>query len=314
MVRAPYEFTRGLEYPAIVATSEKIAWTVDEIFRGRRFDASGPIVPSSWLGTETLGFLTEQDQLTLNHCRAFSYAHLLGSFEEFLPAHLAGIAQVDWHDQRSRLRELFRFADEEMKHQELLRRTEITLEESCGHPFERHFDHPQVLADFTSAMLSYPALPRFLIVLALEWGTQRHYVDSVRDQTSDPRDALYADVLKAHWIEEAQHTKCDMLEIAQLAATQSAEQLSRAFDDLLAIGGLVDATFRGQAAKEVHTLEGTSARTLAEGERAVLRDTLHGSLSAIMAGSGLTHPNFVAVALALSPSGAKKLGIEVAAS
>ena len=29
--------------------------------------------------TQALEFLTEQDQLTLNHCRAFSYAHLNGN-------------------------------------------------------------------------------------------------------------------------------------------------------------------------------------------------------------------------------------------
>src|SRR5262245_10465868 len=73
-----YEFAKGLDHAWIVAASERVAWTVDEIFGNRRFDASRPIVPASWVGTQDLGFLDEREQRTLNHCRAFSYAHLLG--------------------------------------------------------------------------------------------------------------------------------------------------------------------------------------------------------------------------------------------
>jgi hypothetical protein len=90
-----YAFTHGIDYASIVAASEKVAWTVNEIFRDRRFDASKPMVPASWVRTQTLAFLTDQDQLTLNHCRAFSYAHLSGNFEEFIPLHLTGIVQQD---------------------------------------------------------------------------------------------------------------------------------------------------------------------------------------------------------------------------
>ena len=80
-----YEFSRGMDYAEIVAASERVAWTVDEIFRDRRFDASRPIVPASWVGTRDLGFLSDDEQRVLNRCRAFSYAHLLGNFEEFAP-------------------------------------------------------------------------------------------------------------------------------------------------------------------------------------------------------------------------------------
>ena len=73
-----YEFTRGLDYASIVATSERVAWTVDEIFRDRRFDATKRIVPDSWVRTQHLAFLDAQEQQTLNHIRAFSYVHLEG--------------------------------------------------------------------------------------------------------------------------------------------------------------------------------------------------------------------------------------------
>ena len=56
----PYEYTRGLDYDSIVATSERVAWTVDEIFQNRLFDSSKRILPESWFQTQDLDFLNEQ--------------------------------------------------------------------------------------------------------------------------------------------------------------------------------------------------------------------------------------------------------------
>ena len=265
MATATYEFTRGVDYPAIVATSEKVAWTVEEIFRDRRFDVTKNIVPDSWVRTQHLTFLAEQEQRTLNHLRAFSYVHLFGNYEEFIPMHLMELAQQDWHADRAHLRALLRFGEEEMKHQQLFVRAEAVLEASCGHAFGRYFDKDR-LAAFTQATLAYPPLPRSLILLALEWGSQRHYVDSVRDHTRDSSDPLYVDLLKYHWIEENQHTKTGVLEIAQLAQDRSPEELSTAFDHVQGIGGLVDATFVGQVEQELATFQSVTGRRLAEPE------------------------------------------------
>ena len=308
-----YEFTAGIDYSDIVAASERVAWTVDDVFRDRQFDAARPVVPAGWVATRSLSFLSEEEQCVLNHCRAFSYAHLLGNFEEFAPPHLASIVEHDWHDERPRLRALVRFADEELKHQQLLRRTELVLEQSCRHSFVRYFDADKVrVKALTEAILDHPPLPRFLMVLALEWGTQRHYVDSIRDRTTDHGDALYVDVLKAHWTEEAQHTKSDVLEIARLARTMSQDELDVAFDHVLALGGLVDTAFAGQAAAEIETLRQVTGRTLSEDQTKTLHRTLHRSLGGIFASIGLSHPHFARVALALSLNGAAKLGISAA--
>jgi hypothetical protein len=302
-----YAFARGLSYGPVVDASERVAWTVDGVYRDRRFDASTPIVPSSWVGTAGLRFLDDADQLVLNHCRAFSYVHLLRNFEEFAPPHLAGSAADGWHDDRARLRALFRFGEEEMKHQQLFARAERVLEESCGHALGRYFDDEgERVAELTRNLLAHSPLGRFLIILALEWGTQRHYVESVHGAATD---GLYADLLKAHWVEEAQHTKVDTLEIAALAETMSLEAVTAAFDDLLAIGALVDAVFAGQATREAETLVAVRGCDLSDEESAELVRALHASLGASMAGLGLGHPRFAAVARELSPEGAAKLGI-----
>jgi hypothetical protein len=305
-----YSFAAGLNYPAIVNASERVEWTVEEIFGDHRFDATKAIVPESWVQTRELDFLSEAEQLELNHCRAFSYVHLLGNFEEFVPLHLTGVVERSGHADRAQLRALLRFGEEELKHQQLFRRAEIGLEDACGRSFGRYFDDGKIaVTNLSNALLAHPPLARFLVILALEWGTQRHYVESVRDRNAARADALYADILKAHWREEAQHTKCDMLEIVRLAATTTPEERRAEFDHLAAIGGLVDESFIGQAALEIETLERATGRTLSEAQRAVLQKALHRSLSAIFLTGGLSHPTFVCVAASLSPEGAAKLGI-----
>ncbi len=293
-----------------MATSEKVAWTVDEIFRDRRFDATKRIVPDSWVRTQHLEFLNEQEQRTLNHIRAFSYVHLFGNYEEFIPLHLTGIVQQDWHDDRAHLRALLRFGEEEMKHQQLFLRAEAVLEASCGYTFGRYFDltKDRVIA-FTKAVLAYPPLPRFLLLAAFEWGSQRHYVESVRDRPGERSDPLYVDILRYHWVEENQHTKTDVLEIEQLARAMSPDELSTAFDHVQGLAGLVDETFVGQVDQELATFQTVTGRVLAEPEATALRDSLYQSMQAIWAEVALTHPSFKRVALELSKEGAAKLGI-----
>jgi hypothetical protein len=310
MVATPYDFTRGLGYPSIVATSEKLAWTVDGIFRDRSFDATRRIIPDSWVRTHHLSFLDDREQRTLSHIRAFSYAHLFGNFEEFIPLHLASIAQQDWHDDRSHLRALLRFGEEEMKHQQLMRRAELGLEAACGHPFGRYFDDnkDRVIA-FCKAVLAYPPLPRFLLLVALEWGSQRHYVESIREASAERSDPLYVDILKYHWTEENQHTKIDVLEIERLARAMTADQLRTAFDDIQGLAGVVGEVLAGQVEQEMATFQSVTGRVLAEPDAAALRETLFQSMQSIFAEVGLTHPNFKQVALELSKDGAAKLGI-----
>jgi hypothetical protein len=293
-----------------VATSEKVAWTVDGVFCGRCFDATKNIVPGSWVQTQSLEFLNAEVQRTLNHIRAFSYVHLFGNYEEFIPLQLNEIVEQNWHDDRAHLRALFRFGEEELKHQQLFRRAEAVLEESCGYSFGRYFDPDKDrVTAFTEAVLAYPALPRFMLLAAFEWGSQRHYVESVRKRNGEDSDPLYVDILQSHWIEENQHTKTDVLEIAQLARDLRPEELSAAFDHIRELGGLVDVTLVGQVDEELATFKSVTDRRLAEPEAAALGEALTQSLRAIFMVVALTHPNFTQLALELSKEGAAKLGI-----
>jgi len=54
-------------------------------------------------------------------------------------------------------------------------------------------------------VLSHDPLGVALVILHIEWMSQRHYVESVRsDERLDP---LFKSLLKHHWLEEAQHAR-----------------------------------------------------------------------------------------------------------
>ena len=70
MTMTDYAFCKGLEYPSIVEASQRVAWTVDNIFANRGFDTTRRTVPDSWVGTEHLAFLGDSEKRTLTHIRA----------------------------------------------------------------------------------------------------------------------------------------------------------------------------------------------------------------------------------------------------
>ncbi len=162
---------------------------------------------------------------------------------------------------------------------------------------------------FTNAVLGYPLLPRFLLLTAFEWGSQCHYVESVRDREGDRSDRLYVDMLKYHWIEENQHTKTDVLEIARMAASMTPHELTETFDQLQGIAALVDETFVGQVEAELATFQTVTGHKSSESQAEALDDRLLGTMRVIWADVGLTHPSFKRMALDLSKKGAAKMGI-----
>src|SRR6185503_3610885 len=134
-------------------------------------------------------------------------------------------------------------------------------------------------------------------------------VDSVRERARDVADPLYVDVLRAHWVEESQHTKSDTLELLSLTRELEPADIEAAFEQVLGIAALVDATFRGQAEQEIETFQETTGRVLAAEDATALREALYRSLQNCIAGVGLRHPSFVTVARQLSRRGAAILGI-----
>lgn len=78
-------------------------------------------------------------------------------------------------------------------------------------------------------VLGHDPLAVALIILHIEWMTQRHYVDSVRDDGE--LDPLFTSLLKHHWIEEAQHARLDTLMVEALAEGRSEAAIDKAIDE-----------------------------------------------------------------------------------
>jgi hypothetical protein len=55
----------------------------------------------------------------------------------------------------------------------------------------------------------------------IEWFTQLHYVEHVRDRAD--LDELFRDILRFHWIDESGHARMDSLLIDEVAAELTAE-------------------------------------------------------------------------------------------
>jgi hypothetical protein len=139
-----------------------------------------------------------------------------------------------------------------------------------------------------------------LVILHIEWMTQRHYVDSVRDDGS--LDPLFTSLLKYHWMEEAQHAKLDTLMVETLAEGRDEAAISSALDEYLEIGMFLDEGLKAQAAMNLEALERATGRALSDEEKTALSEKQHQALRWTYLGSGMTHPKFVATLAAISPA------------
>ena len=75
----------GFTYQDTLATSNKIAWRIEDIIGGeKRLDFSKPFMPESLARVEGLTFLSPAEQRVLNQIRGHGYLYLFGLTEEFI--------------------------------------------------------------------------------------------------------------------------------------------------------------------------------------------------------------------------------------
>jgi hypothetical protein len=150
-------------------------------------------------------------------------------------------------------------------------------------------------------VLRHDPLAVALVILQIEWMTQRHYVDSVRDATD--LDPLFASLLKHHWMEEAQHARIDTLMVEALADGKSDVAIARAVDEYLEIGAFIDGGLRMQAELNCQAFERAAGRKLGAGDRAAFVERQHQAARWTYLGSGMTHPKFRRTLGQISPEG-----------
>ena len=288
-------------YPEILDNSLKVAWTEREVLEGRDFDYSKRFLPNRLTGVDGIRCLNEGEKLKLNQIMGNAYCHLFAYVEEYIIPQALEAAQRDIHGDETRLRTLLLFAEDESKHQELFRRSRAL--------FEKGFGVQCALIpgreDVAKVVLSKSRLCSYLLTSMIEWFTQSHYVEHVRDRSE--LDELFRDLVKYHWMDEAQHAKIDSLLIDEITREISEEECEAAVDELLELGGAVDGLLSQQADLNLVSLEKAIGRTLSEKDKEEIKRNTFRAFRWTFLVSGLEHPKFVQIVSELTQRGPAKL-------
>lgn len=285
----------------------KSAWTVDDCFQGRDFDFSKRFLPDRIAGVDGVSCLDAEEKRTLNQIRGNSYCHLFAFVEEYIIPMVLDHARDDVYGDETRLRYLIQFAADETKHQAMLKRAMTQIEAglgvSCGLVSGRE--------DVARAVLGKSRLTALMLTSMVEWFTQQHYVEHVRDNGG--LDELFRDILRCHWIDEAQHAKADSLLMEEVAAALGMEGRERAVDELLELGTAVDGLLAQQVELDIAALEAACKRTYRDYEKDEIRRHQRRSYRWTFLVSGMQHPKFVRIVDELTIAGGEKIAGAAAA-
>jgi hypothetical protein len=293
--------THDYSYDACLHASVATTWTVDDCFADRTFDFTKRFLPERIAGVEEIVCLDADEKRLLNQIRGNSYCHLFAFVEEYIVPLVMDRARTDVFGDETRLRSLLRFAEEEVKHQEMLRRAVAQFETgfgvTCGLVSGR--------VEVANVVLDASPLTALLLTSMIEWFTQRHYVEHVRDERE--LDELFRDILRYHWIDESRHARMDSLLIDEVAAELPIDQREAAVDQLLQLGAAVDDLLAQQIELDVDALQRVSGRVLTDAQRSEVRAEQRRSYRWTFLVSGLDHPEFVRIVDQVSPSGRAKV-------
>jgi ribosomal protein S18 acetylase RimI-like enzyme len=105
----------------------------------------------------------------------------------------------------------------------------------------------------------------------------------------------FKELLRCHWMEEAQHARMDTLIVELLAAERTPAERAQALEGYLSIGALVAGGLAQQL--ELAAFEAKVGRTLAEEDAAALRAIQLPANHFTYLASGTRHPRFQRTAL-----------------
>lgn len=288
-------------YKEILQNSLKVAWTEREVLDGRDFDYSKRFLPNRLSGVDGIRSLSDREKLKLNQIMGNAYCHIFAFVEEYIIPQALEAAQRDIYGDETRLRTLLRFAEDESKHQELFRRSTALFEKGFGIEIGLIPAREEV----AKVVLGKSRLCSYLLTSMIEWFTQTHYVEHVKDRGE--LDPLFRDLVRYHWMDEAQHAKIDSLLIDEITREIGAEDREKAVDELIELGGAVDGLLSQQADLDLESLERAIGRTLSEDEKAEIKRHTQRAYRWTFLVSGLEHPNFVRIVSELTERGPAKL-------
>jgi hypothetical protein len=273
-------------YAHCLNNAYKVNWRIEDLLGTRRFDPSKRWLPLSLSGASAVAGLDERERRELTHVELAAYAHLFGYVEEFIAPKVSELAHDFAVDQRVAFDALTNFAAEEVKHMNLFRALRDRVNVQLGFDLERLADEAGtarfVLGKSTGAVL--------LLTAAIEWLTQRHFLDAFQDDAE--LDPFTKSIFKAHWQEESQHAQLDHLETLRAFAPMTAAERDRAIDELIELVAAVDGLLKQQVEHDVANFARRLGHGFDSAESAELRRELLRAKRWTFILSGVTHPKF----------------------
>lgn len=292
----------GYSYQSVVTASEVMRWRIDDIIGGdKRLDFSKPFMPESFARIEPLEFLTDEEKLVLNQIRGNTYLCIFGLVEEYILPFVLDHARPQLAGDDYRVRALLQFASEEAKHIQLFKRFRQEFQDGFGTECQV-IGPPDAIA---KAILAHDPLGVAITTLHIEWMVQKHYVDSIKDnQELDPQ---FKSLLKHHWMEEVQHAKLDTLMVESLAAGRTEEQIMKAVEEYIEIGGFIDGGLKQQVEFDLDSFERATGRELTDAEKEQFRSVQLQANRWTYLGSGMTHERVLQTLESLTPKARQRI-------
>jgi len=276
------------DYQDTLAASQKVNWLIEDIIGGdKKLDFTKRFMPESLARVEQLAFLNDDEKRVLNQIRGNTYLSIFVIVEEFIVPYVLDHIRPSLDEDDYRSRAFLQFLGEEVKHIQLFKA--FCEEFKNGFGSECKVIGPA--ADIGKEVLSNDPLGVALAILMIEWMTQDHYVDSVKnDGDIDP---LFKSLLKNHWLEESQHAKLDTMMVEHIALGLDADAIARGVDAFFAIGGFLDEGLGQQVLFDLEALETATGRTFTADERKTFIDVQTQANRWTYLGSGMVHPRFL---------------------
>jgi len=276
------------DYRETLDASVKVNWKLEDIIGGdKKLDFKKRFMPEALARLEELSFLSDHEKLILNQIKANTYLTMFGIVEEFIVPFVLDHVRPSLDEDDYRVRALLQFVGEEVKHIQLFKLFSDEFRENFGS--ECKVIGPA--AEIGKAVLAHDPLSVALVILMIEWTSQSHYIDSVKDDNQlDPQ---FKSLLRNHWMEESQHAKLDTRVVEYLAESLTTEQIEKAVDGFFSIGGLLDAGLKQQTEFELEAFELATGRKLTEDERNVFLERQLQSNRWTFVGTGMVNKKFL---------------------
>jgi hypothetical protein len=277
------------EYEKVVERSERLAWKLNDVVpAGASLDFTKPFMPAAMFQAGSLSFLDADAKRKLNQILGNSYRHLFHFVETYIVELAMRLATMARGRDDGSVRAHLRFADEEVKHQQMFVR--------FGELFEKGFGTRCDLVEGAEGVAQFihskSPMGVLLVTLHLELVTQAHFVDSMTENSEI--EPLFQSLFKHHWLEEAQHAKLDAMELIRLREAASPAEVQQAIDDYFAIAGAFAELLAGQAKNDVTSLE-RATKPLGPSEREAVENAQKRSYYRSFLWYGVTNKQFLAV-------------------